>query len=115
MKTILLVDDSADIRFVLEAILSNAGFKAVACANPEEALKLDLSQFHGVITDNDMPGHMNGVDFIATLRDRGVWVPTVMISGTVDGSIPEKVKALRARFFGKGEAKAAVKSFSEVA
>ncbi len=69
MKTILLVDDSANILLSISNILAKAGYAVEKAANAQEGLakfknnaKIDL-----LITDLNMPG-MNGIDFIKEVR-----------------------------------------------
>ena len=63
-KTILIVDDFANTRFVIEMTLKNAGYNVIGAESGKEALmyladkKIDL-----IISDFNMP-QMNGLEFI---------------------------------------------------
>jgi DNA-binding response OmpR family regulator len=82
--SILVVDDSAAMRELLQVHLTNAGYD-VAVA--EDAIvagqRLLRSPPSLLIVDVNMP-YMNGVEFVATLlADSSVpYVPVILISGT---------------------------------
>src|SRR5580704_13196837 len=61
---VLLIDDSADVRSLLERTLAHAGYSVRSCSDGNGALKL-LSQqsFRLVVTDIYMPG-MDGYEVI---------------------------------------------------
>jgi two-component system chemotaxis sensor kinase CheA len=65
---VLLVDDSAFFRNMLQPVLQAAGCEVVTAASAEEALAaLARKSFEAVISDIDMPG-MSGLDFARALR-----------------------------------------------
>ena len=71
-KTILVVDDSAVIRRILEKELTDAGYKVVTAANGVEALSILawMEEPPGLITlDIDMP-RMNGFEVCAKLKEK---------------------------------------------
>lgn len=83
--TILLIDDNAVQATTRQAILSRAGYSAIAVLNPRRALE----QFQNgefatgivlVITDHSMPG-MNGSEFVRQLRKTHPALPVLVISG----------------------------------
>ena len=70
MKTILLVDDEANIRFVYEEEFKEEGYRIISAANGEEALNLFENDTPDlVILDIQMPG-MNGIE---VNQDLGAW------------------------------------------
>src|SRR5262245_60001555 len=67
-KTILLVDDSADIREVYQQVLEGAGYAVTCAASGEEALARAMTQrFDLILSDVVMPG-MDGLDLVSHLR-----------------------------------------------
>ncbi len=81
-KYILVIDDDEAFRDELREQLAEAeGFRVTAAADGEEGLecaregRLDL-----VILDVDMPG-MNGIETCRRLREQGVKVPIIMLTG----------------------------------
>ncbi|MCB5410363.1 ATP-binding protein [Pseudogemmobacter faecipullorum] len=85
-KSILLIEDRAINRVVVEALLERAGAKVSPAAGGSEALALWQAQRGGfdlVLTDLHMPG-MDGFTTIAALREAGLGrVPVVALSADV--------------------------------
>lgn len=84
---ILLVDDSATMRFTYEAILRKEGFEVETASDGAEALE-KLVPNHGydlVISDLIMPG-LSGNELVATMRKtpRLQMLPVLMLTGSTD-------------------------------
>ncbi|MHB8876459.1 MAG: sigma-54-dependent transcriptional regulator [Myxococcaceae bacterium] len=91
--SVLLIDDDASLRRVVEFTLLEDGLSVRAAASGSDALKaLDLSSFDVVITDVRMPG-MSGVDLLAELRRRDPGLPVVLI--TAFATVELAVEAMR--------------------
>ena len=68
--TILLVDDDADAREVIELMLRASGARVVACASADEALEAASShEIDVIVSDVAMPGK-DGLEFMRQLRQR---------------------------------------------
>jgi two-component system response regulator AtoC len=90
---ILVVDDEANMRRVLEIMLSRRGHKTVSAGDGQAAFELlREGGFDLVISDLRMP-IVNGIELLAKLRDAGIGVPLIMI--TAQGSIESAVEAMR--------------------
>lgn len=92
-RRILAADDDAEIRLLLEALLSAAGYEVETCADGTAALEA----FHRrpadlVVLDIAMPG-LDGFDTLQRLRDLGD-VPVIMLTAR-EGEI-DKVRGFRA-------------------
>ncbi len=80
---VLTVDDDDGMRCWHDAVLSRAGYRSMAAADGEEALRLLATHhFDLVITDYEMP-HLDGVGLVRALRAKGSRVPIIMISGSM--------------------------------
>ena len=80
MTRILIVDDSEDMRSVLQAELQHAGYTVQAAENSRAALLMQqLFRADLVITDLFMPGG-DGFDLIAVFREKFPAVKIVAIS-----------------------------------
>jgi two-component system, NtrC family, response regulator AtoC len=92
MKRVLVADDEANMRRVLEAILRREGYDVITAANGEEALGGMNSGIHTVITDLKMPG-LDGMGLLKKLSADYPDVPVVMI--TAHGSVESAVEAVK--------------------
>ncbi|OGW72804.1 MAG: hypothetical protein A2Y02_02740 [Omnitrophica bacterium GWA2_52_12] len=83
MKTILLIDDEADLVFMLQGILTREGYHVVTARNGEEGLaKLKEAVPHLIILDMNMP-KMGGIAFyhaIANLSDGKARYPVLVLT-----------------------------------
>ena len=79
--SILLVDDNLDGVVARRSVLEELGYKVVAASSGYDGLNtLEQQKFDLVITDYKM-SPINGLEFIATLRQRGFRVPVILLSG----------------------------------
>ena len=78
-RRILIVDDEADIRDILQFNLENAGFDVECAASAEEALKV-LSDTHSLILLDVMMGGMSGFKMAETLRGWGNEIPIIFLT-----------------------------------
>lgn len=87
MKTILLVEDEELLREGIQEILELHGYLVIGAANGIEALTW-LSETHIdlIVTDMVMP-KMDGVDFVAKLRETNTSLPVIVASGSSESVI----------------------------
>lgn len=79
-RKILVVDDEADIRDILQFNLENAGFAVDCAASAEEALEM-LSNEHSMILLDVMMGGMSGFAMAEVLRnERGNMIPIIFLT-----------------------------------
>jgi two-component system NtrC family sensor kinase len=80
-ERVLVVDDSKEVRnFLSEYILKPRGFEVLLAANGLEGLALAVSKKPGLlILDVQMP-RLGGLDLLQRLKERGVEIPTIMMS-----------------------------------
>ncbi len=86
---ILVIDDDASLRRVLEYNLQEAGYLVKAASNGEEGLRLFAEEFPNlVITDMKMPG-MNGMQVLKAIKDVSPEATVIIITafGTVDVAV----------------------------
>jgi DNA-binding NtrC family response regulator len=94
MPTILIVEDEAKMRRLLELNLGEDGFTTLSAGDAESGLKLlrentvDL-----VVTDLKLPG-MNGLEFLQTIKRQNAAMPVVVM--TAFGSVETVVEAMKA-------------------
>jgi DNA-binding NtrC family response regulator len=94
MPAILIVEDEAKMRRLLELNLGDDGFTTLSAEDAETGLKLlrenpvDL-----VLTDLKLPG-MNGLEFLQTIKRENEALPVIVM--TAFGSIETAVEAMKA-------------------
>ena len=94
---VLLIDDDESIRLMLSHILTK-DYDIFPAEDGKRGIQLlSKNRFDAVITDLDMP-HVTGYDVIQTVRNRGQFIPIIVITG--NGSSESEDKALR---FGANE------------
>ena len=82
---ILIVDDEAPMRFVIEHLLNSEGYKVFTAANGEIALELaSRESFDLVMTDLIMPGK-DGIETILLLRASQPKMKIIAMSGGWNG------------------------------
>jgi DNA-binding NtrC family response regulator len=87
-KTILLVDDSRDMRSITKLFLSAVGFVVHSFPDAAQALDaFDPAVHNLVVTDNEMPG-ITGEEMARIIKMRSPATPVVMYSGNCPGNSP---------------------------
>ena len=82
MQTILLIDDEANIRRMLGALLRAEGFEVVEAANGNAALiELEKLDPDAAFCDLMMPPGPDGLATLEAMRARGLEAPVIMMSG----------------------------------
>ena len=95
-KHILVVDDSASIRQMVEHTLKGAGYQVTAANDGQAALELcERSRFDCVLTDQNMP-RMDGFGLIEHLRKGAIHENRPILVLTTEASEEKKAQARRA-------------------
>jgi DNA-binding NtrC family response regulator len=95
---VLIVDDDADLRRLLDMRLSAAGYRVATAASGEEALsRLAVERPRAVITDLRMPG-IDGLQLFARIHAADPALPVIVL--TAHGSIPDAVAATQSGVYG---------------
>jgi two-component system copper resistance phosphate regulon response regulator CusR len=88
----LLVEDDVEIQRFLQRALVEEGYQVDVACSGEEATDRVVDQAHDLfIVDLGLPG-MDGLDFIAKCRARGVFAPVLILSAR--RSVDERVLGL---------------------
>jgi CheY-like chemotaxis protein len=97
---VLVVEDEPIIRMNAVAMIEDAGYDALEASDADDAILLleARTDIRVVFSDIEMPGSMDGLKLIHTVRKR--WPPVVLIlaSGRVSplvADMPEKTVFLR--------------------
>jgi DNA-binding NtrC family response regulator len=94
MPTILIVEDEAKMRRLLELNLGEDGLSTLSAGDAESGVKL-LRENHVdlVLTDLKLPG-MNGLDFLHAVKNQNAALPVIVM--TAFGSVETAVEAMKA-------------------
>jgi diguanylate cyclase (GGDEF)-like protein/PAS domain S-box-containing protein len=83
-RTLLLIDDDAQIRFVLERLFTQEGYRVLIAERGTEALEvLALNEVDVVISDGDMP-EMDGAELLHRISAMYPHTLRILLSGVVD-------------------------------
>lgn len=93
---ILLVDDDASVREIIEMRLTSLGFNVTTAVNGMHAmqrLRGASSPIHLVITDLSMPGQ-GGLDLISSIKTSSEFkhLPVITLTGNIDVEILKSAK-----------------------
>ena len=93
-EQVLLVDDEANIRRMLGALLRGEGFSVTEAPNGNAALLLlDEADPDVVLLDLMMPPGPDGLETLTRMRDRGRAAPVIMMSGKAQ--LTDAVRAVK--------------------
>jgi two-component system nitrogen regulation response regulator NtrX len=93
-EQVLLVDDEANIRRMLGALLRSEGFSVTEAPNGNAALLLlDEADPDVVLLDLLMPPGPDGLETLTRMRDRGRAAPVIMMSGKAQ--LTDAVRAVK--------------------
>src|SRR6202795_4414835 len=94
MPIILIVEDEAKMRRLLELNLGEDGFTTLCAGEAESGLKLlRENSVDVVVTDLKLPG-MNGLEFLQTIKRQNAGIPVVVM--TAFGTVETAVEAMKA-------------------
>lgn len=98
-KTILVVDDSASVRQVVNIALTGAGYQVVEASDGKDALvKLDKHRVNLIISDVNMP-NMDGITMLKEVKKRPdtKFTPVIMLTTESEQSKKEQGRAAGAK------------------
>ena len=93
IPTVFVIDDDAGIRASIQGLLKSAGLRSECVERAEEFLQRKPPDTPScLILDVSLPG-INGLDFQQQLRNAGLQIPIIFVTGY--GDIPMSVKAMK--------------------
>ena len=91
-KTILIVDDSASLRQVVNIALTSAGYEVIEAGDGVDALsKLDGRKIHLIISDVNMP-NMDGITLVKEIKQKADYKFTPIIMLTTESQEDKKAQ-----------------------
>ncbi len=92
-KRVLVAEDHPRTRRAWAELIASWGFEVEAAEDGSRALELAQSfEPHILLLDLKMPGK-DGIEVLGELRQRGLPITTIVISG--EGDIPDAVRAIK--------------------
>ncbi|MBK5963841.1 diguanylate cyclase [Thiocystis minor] len=89
-RTLLLVDDDPQIRFMLERLFAHEGYRVLTAGDGYAALELlALNAVDVVVSDADMP-RMDGAEFLVRVSAMYPGTMRILLSGTIDPKLIAK-------------------------
>jgi PAS domain S-box-containing protein len=80
--TVLVADDNADMRDYMQRLLRGAGYRVIAVADGQQALKAVRTDLPDLVISDVMMPHIDGLALVSALREdiRTALVPVVLLS-----------------------------------
>ena len=95
MTRVLIVEDDPQTAEEIMAALSDHGFAVDSAGNGREGLlKAAAETYDAIVLDRMLPGGLDGLGLLATLRTAGVEAPVLILSAL--SGVDERVRGLRA-------------------
>jgi DNA-binding response OmpR family regulator len=95
MTTILVIEDDPQTSKEIEAALIDHGYETRTAFTGREGLVKAVSETHdAIILDRMLPGDLDGLGVLATLRTAGVHTPVLILSAL--SAVDERVRGLKA-------------------
>ncbi|MGD0105319.1 MAG: response regulator transcription factor [Rhodopila sp.] len=95
MTRVLVVEDDPQTADEIKAALGDHGFEVQHAANGREGLlKAAADSYDAIVLDRMLPGGLDGLGLLATLRAAGVDAPVLILSAL--SGVDERVRGLRA-------------------
>jgi DNA-binding response OmpR family regulator len=92
-RTVLVVDDDADVRAMLEEFLAANGYRARGAGDGDAAVReLAASPVDVMLLDSDMPD-LSGADALPTLRAVAPGAAIILVSGTTNEETAKRALA----------------------
>ncbi|MEA9787054.1 response regulator [Xanthomonas campestris] len=95
---VLLVEDDTAMREMATLILEEHGLEVMTAPDASYALQLVHSNpaLRLIVTDVVMPGPISGYDMACKLREAGIRIPVILVSGwtKLPGEAPENTRFL---------------------
>lgn len=99
MAKILLVEDAADTRDLVAAVLEMAGHEVESAETGEQALgklKTPRRQPDVILMDMSLPGRLSGLDVVRELRAAPIYDATPILALTAHALIGDQERSLEA-------------------
>jgi len=91
--TVFVVDDDDAAREALGFFLQAHGFTVRTYSNPKKVLgEIELPPHTCIVSDYNMP-EMDGLEFVAALRERRSTIPAILVTGDPNPTLRKRASA----------------------
>ena len=88
---ILVLDDDKTFRELLVDLFTGQGYEVAAAVTGEEALcKIQEAQFDLATIDFDLPGWVNGIDFLKELKSASPQTEVILLTGNASDEVKKE-------------------------
>lgn len=88
---ILVLDDEKAFRELLVDLFRSKGYEVVTVATGEDALcKVQEEQFDLATIDFDLPGWVNGIDFLKELKEMAPHTEVILLTGNASEEVAKE-------------------------
>ncbi len=95
MTRVLVIEDDPQTAAEIIAALNDHGFAVDSASNGREGLlKVTAENYDAIVLDRILPGGLDGLGLLLTLRSAGIEVPVLILSAL--SGVDERVRGLRA-------------------
>jgi len=95
VTTILIIEDDQQTLREIEAALADHGYQTRTASTGREGLVKAVSEtYDAIVLDRMLPGNLDGLGVLATLRTAGVQAPVLILSAL--SAVDERVRGLKA-------------------
>ncbi len=97
MIKLLIVDDEEEIRRFLSEFFTDRGYSILTASTKEEALLvLEREEPKIALLDIRMQGQRDGIEILRWIKDQGLKVKTIMVTGVETSEAVEEAKRMGA-------------------
>ena len=93
MRCLVIEDEAETARYICGG-LQEAGYTAVVCGNGADGIHLAVNdEWEVIVLDRMLPGRIDGLSIVKTMRDLGKTTPVVILSAL--SGLDDRVRGLR--------------------
>ncbi len=95
LPDVLVIEDDSQAAVEIMAALNDHGLAVDSASDgPEALLRVTAKTYDAIVLDRILPGRLDGLGLLATLRTAGIEAPVLILSGL--SGVDERVRGLRA-------------------
>ncbi|MDP6041223.1 MAG: response regulator [Candidatus Latescibacteria bacterium] len=93
-KTILTIENTPEVRQIIVDIVESLGYNCLEANNVRQGLEVLQNEIVDLILLDIHLGGVRGNDFLKYIRDQGIQIPVIIISGYLQKDVVKEVAGL---------------------